>query len=512
MKIYDIINEAQVASNKIIDAILKNSNLSDSTNKEQYIPEINKLYNRFRQIQNQLNPNLPQVYTFLRHFDGEHGEKKFEGDLKDITKYSLKQLKFLIDEYTTDSEDDGENVVQNRELLNKTQYNDETAELSKKLWYDESKAKINLPGFRVYQPMNQSDALKYGWYEEKMMNEIRPGHHAWCITWRSGQNRWEYYRKQGGTFYFIIDESKLQSSDSDVRKYYLCALQVFQNKRPGHRGYEITDIKNPGEKEVSWSELVSIYPQLSEFQNEITPLEFSQDELQLRSVTSNINEDSGNPQNFARVPRRYKLEYINLALKISKPESWYSMDKDLRERYIVLTNRGEYTYRFPNFELLRAVKKTGFGKLLDDTIRNKEGNEGIKSLSEYLMRDLNPLEERAGIKNPNIILYKTRKNRYGLWNNTSSDWLEKNNNMYEPSYTKTEENIIENPKTKEKFYVDKFEVSDGDYFMAITEIHDIDSYFLSKNAWENIQDKFSIEPIEIDVEKSQDIFETKKGV
>jgi hypothetical protein len=84
--------------------------------------------------------------------------------------------------------------------------------------------------------------------------------------------------------------------------------------------------------------------------------------------------------------------------------------------------------------------------------------------------------------------------------------------MYEPSYTKTEENIIENPKTKEKFYVDKFEVSDGDYFMAITEIHDIDSYFLSKNAWENIKDKFSIEPIEIDVEKSQDIFETKKGV
>ena len=29
---------------------------------------------------------------------------------------------------------------------------------------------------------------------------------------------------------------------------------------------------------------------------------------------------------------------------------------------------------------------------------------------------------------------------------------------------------------------------------------------------ENIKDKFTVEPIEIDVEKSQDIFETKKGV
>lgn len=508
MKIFDVISEAQVASNKIIDAVLKNSNLSDSPDKQRFVDEINQLYPRFRQIQGQLNPNLPQVITFLNHFDGQHGEKKFEGDLKDITKYNLKQLQFLIDEYTTDGAAPEE---ENLELLKKTQYSDETAELSKKLWYDESNAKISLPGFRVYQPMNQRDAIKFGWYEEKMMNEIRPHHHAWCVTWRSGQNRWEYYRKQGGTFYFIIDETKLQSEDRDVKKYYLTALQVFDNQKY-RKGYEITDITNPGEKEVSWSELVNIFPQLSEYKEVLTPLEFSQDELELRSVTSNINENPGSPSNFARVPRRYKLEYINLGLKISKPESWLSMDKDLRERYIVLTNRGEYTYRFPNFELLRVVKKGGQGKLLDDTIRNKEGNEGIKSLTEYLMRDLNPIEERVGIKNPNIILYKTRKGKYGLWNNTTSDWLDKSGNVYEPSYSITDEQIIENPKTKDKFYVDTYSTSDGDYFVAITHIHDIDSYFLSKNAWESIKDKFETEALEKDVETSQDIYETKKGV
>ena len=302
MKISEIIIEAQVASNKIIDAILKNSNLSDSQDRERYASEINRLYPRFKQIQGQLNPNLPQVITFLTHFDGQHGEKKFEGDIKDITKYSLKQLKFLIDEYTTDDVV-ADNEQQNRELLQKTTYNDETAEISKKLWYDESTAKISLPGFRVYQPMNQSDSIKFGWYEEKMMNEIRPGHHAWCVTWRQNQNRWEYYRKQGGTFYFIIDESKLQSEDRDVKKYYLTALQVFDPNKH-HKGYEITDITNPGEKEVNWSQLVGIFPQLAEHKDDLTPMPFSQDELELRSITSNINEDPNSQTNFARVPRR----------------------------------------------------------------------------------------------------------------------------------------------------------------------------------------------------------------
>ena len=163
MKIFDIISENQVASNKIIDAVLKNSNLSDSPDRQRFVDEINQLYPRFRQIQGQLNPNLPQVITFLNHFDGQHGERKFEGDIKDITKYNIKQLRFLIDEYTTDGPAPEE---ENAELLKKTQYNDDTAELSKKLWYDESNAKISLPGFRVYQPMNQRDAIKFGWYEE----------------------------------------------------------------------------------------------------------------------------------------------------------------------------------------------------------------------------------------------------------------------------------------------------------------------------------------------------------
>jgi hypothetical protein len=142
----------------------------------------------------------------------------------------------------------------------------------------------------------------------------------------------------------------------------------------------------------------------------------------------------------------------------------------------------------------------------------KDRNEGIKSLSEYLNKDLRLQEERAGIVNESIILYKTIQKKYGLWNNITSDWLEKNGNVYDPSYDKIEEEIIENPKTKERFYVDKYSTNDNDYFVAITPLLDVDSYFLSKNAWEGIKDKFKTEGTELDADTAQDINEFKKGL
>jgi group I intron endonuclease len=90
--------------------------------------------------------------------------------------------------------------------------------------------------------------------------------------------------------------------------------------------------------------------------------------------------------------------------------------------------------------------------------------------------------------------------------------LEKNGNIYDPSYGKTEEEIIENPKTKERFYVDKYSTNDNDYFVAITPLLDMDSYFLSKNAWEGIKDKFKTEGTESDADSAQDINEFKKGL
>jgi hypothetical protein len=357
--------------------------------------------------------------------------------------------------------------------------------------------------------MNQADAIKYGWYEEKLMNEIRPNHHAWCITWRRQSNRWGSYRSDGGTFYFIIDESKLPSDDVDVKKYYLCALQIIT--RPNHlTGYEITDIRNPGEITKSWGEIINIYPQLADYKDLIQPLPYSNEELEIKSTVGSMTEREGDQFEFSRMPRIYKKQYIDELQKITKPRSWEHMDDKLRALYITLTPAGDFRNRFPNFELVRAIKKSGMGNLLNAEMIKKEKNEGIKSLSEYLMKDLRVDTERVGIVNENIILYVTGYKRYGLWDNRTSDWLTKNNNAYEPSYVKFDEQVIANPKTKETFYVDKFgdaASNNTDYFVAITPLSDIDSYFLSKSAWESIKDKFTSDASEMMVDRAQDINE-----
>jgi hypothetical protein len=345
---------------------------------------------------------------------------------------------------------------------------------------------------------------------EKVKKDLSASALPWCVTWRGENNRWEYYRKSmTRTFYFIIDESKL---GTPYAKYYLGAFQVLKNSLTSKgKDYVLTSSLNDGDREMSWSEIITIYPKLVEYRTDLIPLEFNQAEIEMKGAISNINEIPGNPNNFSRSPFRHKKEYINLGLVLTKPESWMSMTNELREKYIVLTERGQYTTRFPNFEFLRTIKKTGQGKILDSTIKRKDGNEGIKSLTEFLMRDLDPKEEKSGIKNPNILLYKTRKNKYGLWNNTTSDWLEKSNNTYDPSYSLTDEEIFENDETGEIFYVDKFTFSGSDYFVAITPLEDqVFSYFLSSNAWEQIKDTFKESPSEEDVEVSQDIYELKK--
>ncbi len=60
-----------------------------------------EIFNAFARIQNGLRPDLPQVYTFLTKFDGNHGHSKFdEKNLKNLPAYTYEQIRFLIDEYS----------------------------------------------------------------------------------------------------------------------------------------------------------------------------------------------------------------------------------------------------------------------------------------------------------------------------------------------------------------------------------------------------------------------------
>ena len=219
-----------------------------------------------------------------------------------------------------------------------------------------------------------------------------------------------------------------------------------------------------------------------------------------------MNENPGE-FNFSRMARVFKEQYIDAYQVIKKAESWDRMDKKLREKYITLSQPGSFRYRFGSFELLRAIQKTNDIKLLNSEMIRKGEKDGVKALTMYLLQDLRPTEERRGIVNPDIVLIKSFDGNYGLFNDTELNWVTKGNDEYTPSFKLIQEKVIENPKTKERFYVDEFASYDGDMFIAITPLVDIDSYFLSKSAWDKIKDQFIENPDEGLVNKTQDISE-----
>ena len=94
--IFGVITE-ELKNKKLADALMikwndefkqLNPGVGDITKQE-----IDRIYDIFARIQGGLRPDLPQVVTFLNHFDGRFGRENFdEKNLKDITKYTYKHI------------------------------------------------------------------------------------------------------------------------------------------------------------------------------------------------------------------------------------------------------------------------------------------------------------------------------------------------------------------------------------------------------------------------------------
>lgn len=439
----------------------------------------------------------------------EHGvEKKFDPkNLKNLFTYSFEQLKFLISEYTQLNVG---NEEQNAELLKKSSYSDEMAELSKKLWYDESTTFLNLGTTRVYQPMNQQDSIKFGWYEDKMNRTIGPTH-SWCITWRPGQgsNRWGSYREQGRTFYFVIDETKYNEEDPRrSNKYYLGALQVCPNER---LGYRITNLLNDdGDKQMSWEEVINIYPALAEHKDDLKPMKFTQSELSSKDIIGLINERPGNEYEFARMPRESKERYINTNEYLQSPVSWLSMDDSLRNLYITITNASRFQNKFGNLEFLYAVKSTGHLGLLNSTMIKAykdalgipEGQDfpngeerNVRWFVSALMKNNDYKFARNGLANPSIKLVHTRTDRYGLWDSNSNWWLTKNKIEYPAIFSPVgNPDLLFDVDTRLPIQINTFKDDYDNYFyclIPITKTSKVDCYFLSEKSWNEVESQFT---------------------
>lgn len=469
------------------------------------------LFNRFQDIKNNLNPKLPQVSSFLNRFDGQFGYELFNTDnLKDITKYSYRQLKSLIDEYTP--LDELEHVEDQTVFDPKdTKATAEKIMASKDLWFGTRDCIINVDGLRVYDVKNQAESIKFGYFVEAINANYSGANSPWCVTWRKDQNRtnmWGTYRGNGyqRSFYFVIDESKSPDVEPEksINKYFLSALQFSPTNASK---FVLTSIRNDGDNAKTWSEIVEIYPKLRDFKDLIKNKPYSEDELKEQSVVGRITEAPGQFE-FRRQEKNLKKSYINNGGILTNPLSWLAMDGELKAIYINATNAPNAISRFGNYQFLNEVRKVGNDwTLLNNRLKNVGIENGVGAVFAHLIKnDYKP--GRISLNNPNIVIYISKTDgKYGIFDLGRGDWYKMGSTIYEPTYSKLKSQGILDQNNKpyllEIFGVGNTEDDKSFYSVFPVEGVSAKSYLLSHDGFMKLTEKMS--EVENRGKKSQQI-------
>ena len=411
------------------------------------IEETERLINEFNKVKNNLRPGLPQVNSFLNRYDGNGGFVNFNvNDLKDITKYSFFQIDFLIEQYTDIDQEDEEN----EDLGAMSNPTEKIYGNSEKLWNDEKYLIISDGGFRVYDIPDQLTSIKFGYYVERINRLQRSSRQPWCITWPTNYNMWASNRSKGYSFYFVIDESK----NKENNKYYLGAL-IKDSSRFNTNGYRLVSVKNDGETEMSWDEIVKIYPKINEHKDLIIEKEFNGlKELKIKNIIGQVSENEGSTYEFKKQSRIIKKRFIELNNTLHKPESWRSLDDALRVIYILNTEKDNAKNKFDNYAFLSEVRKNNSNfKLLHKRLTDIGFKEGITYLlADMLKSRFNVLKTEFTHKHISILQHKSTK-EMGIFDYLKGDWLEKNNIRYEPFYNKRQTRLYKyNDKDKLVIY------------------------------------------------------------
>jgi len=454
----------------------------------------------------------PQIYTFLKKFDGKHGEVKFEERfLTDPLKYNAKQAEFLYDEFhPIQSKGDEEEEEQNQVLDPKKREPTPDKEIaSKELWYNPFTALINEEGFRVYSIDNQLKSIFYGYYLGTMYSQKKLNGFQWCTTaWSNQANAYES-KRANRSFYFVIDESKDPDveKNKEINKYYLSALQVFD---PNTRNnFALTGIDNPGEPSITVDRLLQIYPKLANHLDKLIYIPYSDDESVMSNKITRINEVSGHPYEFSRQDRKSKLKFVNLPnMGLQKVESWHSMDEGLKKAYMMSISTGFGTNIFDKFSsgpILDEIKKNASERnYLTIWVKRALGdNEGIGTLYLKTLSSTYQVSARSRKKETTVLLAHYTQNIYGIYNKEMGDWIKKGGIIYN-NYSKIDWDVYIDRENKKKYVVEIFSQNSNEpnerSFYRIYEgvqpeknvTDKTKSIFLTAAKWKELSEKLQI--------------------
>ena len=518
--VYDLVIEAEM-SQKRREAIQKDLNFLREKWGDRFSPqEIEKYYEWFEKTKNNFDIQLPQWRSFLYRFDGEHGYSKFDvANIKEITRYTSQQIKSIYDEYNRliDGEENNAAVFSSKDRKPTT----EKIEASKELWYGNKHLIYENDGFRVYDISNQQISINFGYYL-KTLHE--PPYNfsggPWCTTWWDDNN---YYpsKRPNRSFYFVIDESKHPDnvSNKDVSKYYLGALQAMKGGT-----FALTDITNPGEPSFTEERLLQIYPKLSEVLDKIVFQPYDENtELIIKNIISRINEIPGNRYEYRRQEASDRLQYIAQNGTLQTAESWRASDKQMRNMYIMSSNRNNIYDKFSTYELFLALSESDKNTLSRRISQELPGQSLSNVLQNAMKNEF--VVGNVSIDNPDILLYKsTKTNKFGLFHSKHVDWLTFNGVKYDALYNEIDGAVYIDDEGN-NYVVETYSKSgqpDESSFYSIKpsdlENENVPTHFLSPRAFEKLKEKIHLsgegfsQITDISPEDDVDIKEIKKGL
>lgn len=438
-------------------------------------------YNRFEMLKNGFHINKPQIVTFLTRFDGTEHPEFDEKNLKDITKYSSEQIKSLISEYDVNDALVEVDIFASSDLKTTP----EKIKESKKMWFDTNLATYYNNGLYVHFIPDQRNAIIFGYYMEHIYHKhVAKNNSWWCVAWRGDgyTNRWHIYRKEHKTFYFVMDVNRKPEDP-----YHMCALQVTNSMN----GYVMTSLHNDGDKSKSWSDVIHIYPQLKTIRHLLEKKRFdAEKEMNATNKICRIQDLSASrPFYFPRITRKTKEEYIANNGLITKSISWKSMDKNLRNLYILNTRSNQVEEKFSTLSLIDEIKKsTAYENLLNKQLADINYGS-LYSIIKLLLT--NEFFEKNTIFETNYTLYKHKETgKYGIYDLQKNDWALIDGYIFKPEYDEIFFNIVEtensfisisgfsknlNNMNEESFYI---LIPDKDNFT-------LKGHFITQKAWEN---------------------------
>lgn len=219
---------------------IKINNLKEDETLNEYSAKIvSQLVDKFKQEQPDLNTNTIQAYID-RFTQIKNSPKVSE---KDITKYSWKELETAVDSNQP-------------KRIKAGKINDGEPSKDANLVYNQN-------GLRIYVGKTKQACIKYG------------NGYSFCISARGEDSMYPAYRySQGGTPYFIFDDTKSSEQDKDgnfIDPEHLLVIFKYKSPEEGSEygdGYSVTNANNPGEDEFSdFSEVEKYYPRLKGLKN-----------------------------------------------------------------------------------------------------------------------------------------------------------------------------------------------------------------------------------------------------